>query len=102
MRAPSTRLTKSFIYCFAISLFVATTSAMAEVQASPTEATAEQIPSELIGQWRGALQIQDAVYLALGINVSDTGVTLDSPNQGMFEREPTEYAVTAESLSFVD
>ena len=102
MRAPSTRLTKSLAQCFAISLFVAATSAMAEAQSTPTEADAEQIPSELIGQWRGVLQIQDGVYLALGINVSDSGVTLDSPNQGMFEREPTEYSFTTESFSFVD
>ena len=89
MRAPSIRLTKSLAQCFAISLFVAA-SAMAETQPTRTEAAAEPIPSELIGQWRGTLQIQDGVYLALGVNVSDSGVTLDSPNQGMFAREPTE------------
>ncbi len=60
----------------------------------------------LIGKWRGVLDIQKNVSLAIGINVSDTEqgltVTLDSPNQGMFDREPSSFNISDNKVSFTD
>ena len=61
------------------------------------------IAEELIGKWRGKLQMTPQAALTIGINISkETGgytLTIDSPNQGMFDynlsqfklRKQTEY-----------
>lgn len=59
-------------------------------------------PAALEGVWRGVLTIQDNVYLALGITIENGQLTLDSPNQGMFDHAPTEFTLTSDSVSFTD
>lgn len=54
----------------------------------------------LDGQWRGELKLQQGVSLALGINIAEGKVTLDSPNQGMFGHAPTMFTLSGDSLSF--
>ncbi|MCC5880745.1 MAG: beta-lactamase family protein [Idiomarina sp.] len=62
----------------------------------------DQVPAAMHGQWRGVIEVQDGVYLSLGLNISAAGITLDSPNQGMFERAPTEFTVTERAVTFID
>nr|WP_136252797.1 serine hydrolase domain-containing protein [Ningiella ruwaisensis] len=56
------------------------------------------------GIWRGELQVQKGVYLALGIEVRDENktLTLSSPNQGMYERAPTAFLIDGNTLTFKD
>ncbi len=52
----------------------------------------------LDGQWRGELKFEQGVSLALGINIDEGKITLDSPNQGMFGREPTAYTLSGDKV----
>lgn len=63
---------------------------------------ASQYDSELNGMWRGELEIQDGVSLTIGLSIKDGHLTLDSPNQGMFEHKPTEFSLSKNTVSFSD
>lgn len=56
----------------------------------------------LDGVWRGVLDIQEHVQLVLGVTIKNDQLTLDSPNQGMFNHEPTEFAITNNGVQFTD
>src|SRR5690554_168334 len=58
--------------------------------------------NDLDGVWRGELEIQNGISLTIGLTIQNGELTLDSPNQGMFGKAPTEYEVTANSVSFSD
>lgn len=60
--------------------------------------------SMAIDKWRGLLELQPGVYLTLGFNVDvqQNTVTLDSPNQGMFGKVPTEFTISKQQVSFKD
>jgi CubicO group peptidase (beta-lactamase class C family) len=68
-----------------------------------TGLSAEEKPS-LDGLWRGELEVQKGVTLAIGISISDNNasLTLNSPNQGMFEKVPSSFNISADTLSFID
>lgn len=63
---------------------------------------ASQYDSDLNGMWRGELEIQEGVSLTIGLSIKDGQLTLDSPNQGMFEHKPTEFSITENTVSFSD
>lgn len=60
--------------------------------------------SVALDKWRGLLELQPGIYLTLGFNVDvqKNTVTLDSPNQGMFGKVPTEFTVSKQQVSFKD
>jgi hypothetical protein len=60
--------------------------------------------SVAMDKWRGLLELQPGVYLTLGFNVDvqKNTVTLDSPNQGMFGKVPTEFTVSKQKVFFKD
>src|SRR5690554_5166832 len=58
--------------------------------------------NELDGTWRGELVIQSGMSLTIGITITNGELTLDSPNQGMFGKVPTEFEVTDNTVSFTD
>src|SRR5690554_5464242 len=58
--------------------------------------------NELDGVWRGELEIQAGVSLTIGLTITNGELTLDSPNQGMFGKVPTDYEVTETSVTFTD
>ncbi len=58
--------------------------------------------SELDGVWRGELDIQNGISLTIGLTINNGELTLDSPNQGMFGKAPTEYEVTETTVTFTD
>ncbi|BBN83181.1 hypothetical protein PA25_31660 [Pseudoalteromonas sp. A25] len=63
------------------------------------------IPSHAaVEQWRGKLEISKQISLVVGVNIdTDTQtLTLDSPNQKMFEYVPTEASVSDKAVSFSD
>lgn len=64
------------------------------------ETLVEDYNSVLDGVWRGELKFQQGVSLALGININEGIMTLDSPNQGMFGREPTAFTLSGNKVSF--
>ena len=84
-----------------IWLFVLTLMMCSPPSAADNQSTLDTQPPSLAGQWRGVLEIQEGIYLALGVNISAQGVTLDSPNQGMFEHAVSDYELASEQVSFV-
>ena len=56
------------------------------------------------GLWRGELVVQKGVKLAIGITVSNnnTTLTLNSPNQGMYKREPSSFSIAGKRITFTD
>ncbi|CUS48160.1 MAG: putative beta-lactamase [Idiomarinaceae bacterium HL-53] len=58
--------------------------------------------SELEGIWRGPMEIQPGVNIVIGVRIESDQLFLESPNQGMFDREPTSFEVTDEQVSFTD
>ncbi len=56
----------------------------------------------LSGKWRGEMVIRGEVSLTIGINIHEDTLTLDSPNQGMFNRAPTSFEIEGDTLSFTD
>ncbi|MGM0430423.1 MAG: serine hydrolase domain-containing protein [Pseudomonadota bacterium] len=63
---------------------------------------AKEYQEELEGVWRGELVLQEDVSIALGINVDNGQLTLDSPNQGMFDHQPTKFSVKDNKIEFTD
>lgn len=96
MRGPALTLPK-ITYWLVVLAFIT----FAHSSAADSEPIIDAEAPALAGQWRGVLEIQDGIYLALGVNISAAGMTLDSPNQGMFEHAVTEFAVSAQEISFV-
>ncbi|RTE85735.1 MULTISPECIES: serine hydrolase [Gammaproteobacteria] len=74
------------------------TIAVAAVVLSPLTVSA----NDLDGIWRGKMEIQQGVYMAIGIQVDGDKVSLQSPNQGMFGRTPTNYEVSENQVIFSD
>lgn len=62
----------------------------------------EEYDLELDGVWRGELKFEPGWSLALGINIKEGILTLDSPNQGAFGDEPTSYTLSGNTVSFVE
>jgi hypothetical protein len=62
--------------------------------------------TELTGQWRGVLDLNAQNQLVIGIEIAQqqgkATLTLDSPNQGMYGYEPTEFKVEGNQVSFRD
>ncbi|MDT0629341.1 serine hydrolase domain-containing protein [Alteromonas sp. W364] len=56
------------------------------------------------GMWRGELQISKGVKLAIGIEISENNktLTINSPNQGMHDRDPSRFTIDGQSISFFD
>lgn len=56
------------------------------------------------GIWRGELVIQKDIVLPIGIVISEdnTKLTIDSPNQDMFDHVPTTFDILGNDLSFAD
>ncbi|RUO38929.1 hypothetical protein CWE15_10530 [Aliidiomarina taiwanensis] len=65
-------------------------------------ATSVAASNDLDGVWRGELEIQNGVSLALGVTIKNGELTLDSPNQGMFHKVPTTFSVTNSQVHFED
>jgi CubicO group peptidase (beta-lactamase class C family) len=63
---------------------------------------AKDYQEELEGIWRGELVLQEGVSITLGVNVDNGQLTLDSPNQGMFDHQPTEFSVKDNKVIFTD
>jgi CubicO group peptidase (beta-lactamase class C family) len=63
---------------------------------------AKDYQEELEGIWRGELVLQEGVSITLGVNVDNGQLTLDSPNQGMFDHQPTEFSVKDNKVTFTD
>lgn len=61
---------------------------------------------QLSGKWRGQLQMAPQAALTIGINISNTpegySLTIDSPNQGMFDYRPGQFSVDGQSVQFQD
>ncbi|HAW91828.1 MULTISPECIES: hypothetical protein [unclassified Arsukibacterium] len=61
---------------------------------------------QLSGKWRGQLQMAPQAALTIGINISNMpdgySLTLDSPNQGMFDYRPSQFSVDGQSVQFQD
>lgn len=58
--------------------------------------------NELEGTWRGEMEIQEGVKLVIGVRVEEGQVFLESPNQGMFGKEPTTFDMTDNQITFTD
>ena len=56
----------------------------------------------LDGMWRGKLEVQDGIYLTVGYTIRDGEVTMDSPNQGMFDKSPTTFELEGNRLELSD
>tara|TARA_R110002126_G_scaffold38993_9_gene116018 strand:- start:537 stop:1166 length:630 start_codon:yes stop_codon:yes gene_type:complete len=58
------------------------------------------------GKWRGTLQMTKQSALVIGINIKQDAdgysLTLDSPNQGMFDYRPSQFEITGQSVQFQD
>lgn len=63
---------------------------------------AEEYKDKLNGIWRAELLLQDDVSIALGITIDNGQLTLDSPNQGMFNHQPTTFSLSGETVKFTD
>ncbi|MGM7448486.1 UNVERIFIED_ORG: CubicO group peptidase (beta-lactamase class C family) [Idiomarina abyssalis] len=63
---------------------------------------AKEYQKELEGKWRGELVLQEGVSITLGININNGQLTLDSPNQGMFDHQPTKFSVKDNKVEFTD
>lgn len=61
---------------------------------------------QLTGKWRGKLQMNPQAALIMGININHDAkgytLTLDSPNQGMFEYNPSQFAIEGNTVQFQD
>lgn len=66
------------------------------------ENVVEDYNPELDGRWRGELKFDQGISLVLGINIDEGKLTGDSPNQGMFGREPTAFALSGNRVGFED
>ncbi|WP_020208206.1 serine hydrolase domain-containing protein [Gilvimarinus chinensis] len=65
-------------------------------------AMAADYSQELNARWRGLLEFPQGVHLVLGINIENGNLTLDSPNQSMFGRVPSEFALSGNRVTFTD
>lgn len=63
---------------------------------------AKEYQNELDGMWRGELVLQDGISITLGFNIDDGQLTIDSPNQGMFSHQPTEFSLSGNKVEFTD
>lgn len=54
------------------------------------------------GHYRGVLQLSEHSQLVFGVRIAGDEVTLDSPNQGLFNHAPTEFELSDEALSLYD
>lgn len=63
---------------------------------------AVEYQQELEGVWRGELVLQEGASITLGINIYEGEVTLDSPNQGIFDHQPTEFSLADSTVEFTD
>ncbi|MBV2129757.1 hypothetical protein [Arsukibacterium indicum] len=61
---------------------------------------------KLTGKWRGKMQMAPQAALTLGININNTpegySLTIDSPNQGMFDYQPSQFSIDSNSVQFQD
>ncbi len=61
---------------------------------------------QLSGKWRGKLQMTPQAALTIGININNTPegytLTLDSPNQGMFNYRPSQFSIDGKRVTFQD
>jgi len=61
---------------------------------------------QLTGKWRGKLQMTPQAALTIGINITrsadDYSLTLDSPNQGMFDYSPSQFSIDGNTVQFQD
>lgn len=68
--------------------------------ASPADA------EQLTGKWRGKLQMAPQAALTIGINITHSAkgysLTLDSPNQGMFDYSPSQFNIDGNRVQFQD
>ena len=64
------------------------------------------LAEELTGKWRGKLQMTPQAALTIGINISTANdgysLTIDSPNQGMFDYSPSQFKIDGNSVQFQD
>lgn len=63
---------------------------------------AKEHHEELEGKWRGELVLQEGISITLGININNDQLTLDSPNQGIFNHQPTKFSVKDNKIEFTD
>ncbi|NWO07045.1 MAG: beta-lactamase family protein [Alteromonadaceae bacterium] len=63
---------------------------------------AKEYQEELEGTWRGELVLQEGASITLGINIDNGQLTLDSPNQGIFDHQPTKFSVKDNKVEFTD
>ncbi len=86
-----------------MSIYKSTIAALALISSLLLTPIGEVLANnDLDGVWRGELEIQSGISLTIGLTITNGELTLDSPNQGMFGKAPTEYEVTANSVSFTD
>ncbi|WP_097109721.1 hypothetical protein [Arsukibacterium tuosuense] len=61
---------------------------------------------QLTGKWRGKLQMTPQAALTIGINISNAtegySLTIDSPNQTMFDYVPSQFKIEGNSVQFQD
>lgn len=86
-----------------MSIYKSTIAALALISSLLLTPIGEALASnDLDGVWRGELEIQSGISLTIGLTITNGELTLDSPNQGMFGKAPTEYQVTANGVTFTD
>ncbi|MDX1678106.1 hypothetical protein, partial [Arsukibacterium sp.] len=60
----------------------------------------------LPGKWRGKLVLAPQAVLTIGININHSAkgysLTLDSPNQGMFDYQPSQFIIDGNHVQFQD
>lgn len=54
------------------------------------------------GMWRGKLEVQDGLFMTIGYTIQDGKVTMDSPNQGLFNKAPTSFELEGSRLELAD
>lgn len=65
-----------------------------------TPATAFTTNADLDGLWRGKLEVQPGVALVVGVTIDGDSITLDSPNQGLWNHTLSSASITDGTLSF--
>lgn len=80
--------------------YVAGTGLLMAAAMLSTPATASDTNADLNGLWRGKIEVQPGVALVVGVTIEGDTVTLDSPNQGLWNHTLSSASITDGTLSF--
>src|SRR5690554_4766941 len=82
-----------------IQHYVAGTGLLMAAATLTTPAAATE-NADLDGLWRGKLEVQPGVALVVGVTIDGDTITLDSPNQGLWNHTLSSASITDGTLSF--